>query len=127
MQLQDVLFSQGFGTRRICAGLIQQGHVAVAGQIETDATAEFDTAELKFSVDGIQWPYRAKAYDLSFEWYFAEDALVSLALFKKDIASFVQIVRSSGTFSSNPLGLPDSVALAACGSAIPDPATCVSG
>ncbi|HEY5759706.1 MAG TPA: TonB-dependent receptor, partial [Steroidobacter sp.] len=72
-------------------------------------------------------PYRAKAYDLSFEWYFAEDALVSLALFKKDIASFVQIVRSSGTFNTNPLGLPDSVALAACGTAIPDPATCVSG
>jgi iron complex outermembrane receptor protein len=72
-------------------------------------------------------PYRAKAYDLSFEWYFAEDALLSLALFKKDIASFVQIVRSSGTFNTNPLGLPDSVALAACGTAIPDPATCVSG
>lgn len=72
-------------------------------------------------------PYRAKAYDLSFEWYFAEDALVSLALFKKDIASFVQIVRSSGAFNTNPLGLPDTVALAACGTAIPDPATCVSG
>jgi iron complex outermembrane recepter protein len=72
-------------------------------------------------------PYRAKAYDLSFEWYFTEDALLSLALFKKDIASFVQIVRSSGTFNTNPLGLPDTVALAACGTAIPDPATCVSG
>ena len=31
MQLQDVLFSQGFGTRRVCAGLIQQGRVTVAG------------------------------------------------------------------------------------------------
>ncbi len=72
-------------------------------------------------------PYRAKAYDLSFEWYFAQDSLLSLALFKKDVDSFVQIVRSTGTFSSNPLGLPDSVALAACGTAIPDPATCVSG
>ena len=25
MQLQDILFSQGFGTRRVCAGLVQQG------------------------------------------------------------------------------------------------------
>ena len=29
MQLQDILYAQGFGTRRICAGLIQQGHVLV--------------------------------------------------------------------------------------------------
>jgi hypothetical protein len=31
MQLQDILFSQGFGTRRVCAGLVQQGFVTVAG------------------------------------------------------------------------------------------------
>jgi TonB-dependent receptor len=72
-------------------------------------------------------PYRAKAYDLSFEWYFAEDALLSLALFHKDVGSFVQTIRTSDSFSNNPLGLPDSVALAACGTAIPDPATCLSG
>ena len=72
-------------------------------------------------------PYRAKAYDLSFEWYFAEDSLLSLALFMKDIDSFVQVIRSSDSFSNNTLGLPDSVALAACGTAIPDPATCLSG
>jgi 16S rRNA pseudouridine516 synthase len=29
MQLQDILYSQGFGTRRVCAGLIQQGWVDV--------------------------------------------------------------------------------------------------
>ena len=67
-------------------------------------------------------PYRAKSYDLAFEWYFAEDSLLSLALFKKDIGSFVQIVRASDTFSNNTLGLPDSVALAACGTTIPAPA-----
>ena len=72
-------------------------------------------------------PYRAKAYDLSFEWYFAEDSLLSVALFMKDIGSFVQIVRTTDDFSNNTLGLPDSVALAACGTAIPDPATCLSG
>ena len=40
-------------------------------------------------------PYRAKAYDLAFEWYFAKDSLLSLALFHKDIGSFVQIVRAT--------------------------------
>lgn len=72
-------------------------------------------------------PYRAKSYDLAFEWYFAKDSLLSLALFKKDIGSFVQIVRASDTFSNNTLGLPDSVALAVCGTSIPDPAACLSG
>ena len=42
MQLQDILFSQGFGTRRVCAGLVQQGHVTVGGQSITDAAAEFE-------------------------------------------------------------------------------------
>jgi iron complex outermembrane recepter protein len=72
-------------------------------------------------------PYRAKAYDLAAEWYFQKGGLISVALFYKDIDSFVQIVRSTGDFSSNPLGLPDSVALATCGTAIPDPATCLAG
>jgi iron complex outermembrane recepter protein len=72
-------------------------------------------------------PYRAKAYDLAVEWYFAQDSLLSLAVFYKDISSFVQTIRSSDSFSNNSLGLPDSVAIAACGTAIPDPATCLSG
>jgi len=62
MQLQDVLYSQGFGTRRVCAGLIQQGHVTVAGDRVTDATAEFTTADLRFCVDGAEWEYHEKAY-----------------------------------------------------------------
>ena len=62
MQLQEILFSQGFGTRRICAGLIQHGHVAVAGRGITDATADFDPEGLRFVVDGVEWPYHEKAY-----------------------------------------------------------------
>jgi 16S rRNA pseudouridine516 synthase len=62
VQLQDVLYSQGFGTRRVCAGLIQQGHVTVAGQLVLDATAEFDPAGLHFCVDGELWPFHEKAY-----------------------------------------------------------------
>jgi 16S rRNA pseudouridine516 synthase len=62
MQLQDILFSQGFGTRRICAGLIQHGHVVVAGHCVTDATAEFLPQDLRFFVDNVEWEYREKAY-----------------------------------------------------------------
>ncbi|HXD39497.1 MAG TPA: 16S rRNA pseudouridine(516) synthase [Ramlibacter sp.] len=62
MQLQDILFSQGFGTRRVCAGLIQQGQVAVAGQRITEATAEILQQDLHFCVGGIEWVYHEKAY-----------------------------------------------------------------
>ena len=62
MQLQDVLYSQGFGTRRVCAGLIQQGHVTVGGALVLDAAAQVEAAELQFCVDGVLWPFQEKAY-----------------------------------------------------------------
>lgn len=62
MQLQEILFSQGFGTRRICAGLVQHGHVTAAGHRITDATADFDTEGFRFCVDGVEWPYQERAY-----------------------------------------------------------------
>jgi len=60
-------------------------------------------------------PFRANAYDLAIEWYFASESLLSAAIFYKDIESFVQTIRESRPFTGNPLGLPDSVAIAACG------------
>ncbi|MDB5454488.1 MAG: hypothetical protein JWP92_73 [Caulobacter sp.] len=63
-------------------------------------------------------PYRAKAYDLSFEWYFSPQSLLSVALFKKDIGSLVQTVTTQTAFTGNPFGIPDSVATAACGTAV---------
>ena len=37
MELQDLLYSQGFGTRRVCVGLVQKGWVRVQidGQWQT--------------------------------------------------------------------------------------------
>ena len=69
MQLQDVLYSQGFGTRRVCAGLIQQGRVQVwsgaSGSqpvIVTDAAAEVVAPGLRFTVQGAPWEYHEHAY-----------------------------------------------------------------
>jgi len=69
MQLQDILYSQGFGTRRVCAGLIQQGHVQVyepdqnAEPVEcTQAAMDFDAQGLRFRVQGADWAYHEKAY-----------------------------------------------------------------
>ena len=61
MQLEQILFSQGFGTRHECRGLIVQGRVTVSGQIQTDPWGDFDPEALIFTVDGKQWPYLSKA------------------------------------------------------------------
>ncbi len=63
MQLQELLFTQGFGTRRVCAGLVQQGFVAVAGAAVADPAMELIAEEgLRFSVQGVEWAYHEKAY-----------------------------------------------------------------
>ena len=64
MRLEDILFSQGFGTRRVCAGLIQQGHVAVDGQVQTDAGEHYAPEGLQFSVQGTPWVFHEHAYVL---------------------------------------------------------------
>ncbi len=62
MQLHDLLFSQGFGPRRVCLGLVQQGLVTVGGQPCEDPYAEFEPEGLEFTVEGRAWTYHAKAY-----------------------------------------------------------------
>lgn len=53
-------------------------------------------------------PYRATNYDLAAEWYFAPQAVLSLAWFKKDVSSFTQSASITGaTFTQT--GLPVSV------------------
>jgi TonB-dependent receptor len=63
-------------------------------------------------------PFRGKAYDLSFEWYFSKGSLISVALFRKDIDTFVQTKQIISTFHNNAFGIPDSVAIAACGNQV---------
>ncbi len=71
MQLQDILYSQGFGTRRVCAGLIQQGLVRIYtqqqptnGVVVKDAILHFVEEGLRFQVQGVDWHYHSKAYVL---------------------------------------------------------------
>lgn len=62
MQLQEILYTQGFGTRRVCAGLIQQGYVAVAGAVVEDSAIDLVADGLQFTVQGTAWAYHEKAY-----------------------------------------------------------------
>lgn len=53
-------------------------------------------------------PYRATNYDVALEWYFAPSAVLSVALFKKDIHTFIKGESVTGaTFTQT--GLPVSV------------------
>ncbi len=66
------------------------------------------------SVDGFNYrisfgnpqldPYRATAYDLGLEYYFAPQSIFSVALFKKEISSFPVSQSIQGTYAST--GLP---------------------
>jgi len=64
VQLQDVLYSQGFGTRRVCAGLIQRGLVEVDGTVPTEAVLDVQPQGLQFKVQGQPWEYHERAYVL---------------------------------------------------------------
>jgi iron complex outermembrane recepter protein len=63
-------------------------------------------------------PNRGNAYDLAFEWYPVKGTIVSAAVFRKDLDSVVQNVTSTGIFTGNSLGIPDTVAIAACGAVV---------
>ena len=69
MQLQEILYSQGFGTRRVCAGLIQQGLVQTypdsASRLSAaclEPATELVPDSLHFRVQGVDWAYHARAY-----------------------------------------------------------------
>jgi 16S rRNA pseudouridine516 synthase len=59
--LAQILFSQGFGTRRHCKALIADGQVQIGGVTHDDPQVALHVEGLVFSVQGLAWPYRAKA------------------------------------------------------------------
>ena len=64
MQLERILQSQGFGTRKECRALIRHERCTVNGEAVDDPFAEFDIVDLAFTIDGEPWRYREKSYVL---------------------------------------------------------------
>ena len=60
-RLAQILFSQGFGTRRDCDGLVLGGWVRHAGAVVDDPDASFDPAGLVLEVQGQAWEVHTKA------------------------------------------------------------------
>lgn len=64
-------------------------------------------------------PFRATAYDLGIEWYFAPESIFSVAFFRKEVSSFPIAVTRTDSFDST--GLPVSVLVPSSPAAL-DPA-----
>jgi 16S rRNA pseudouridine516 synthase len=61
MRIADVLFTQGFGSRRECAALLDAGFVQVQGRVLRDPSETLETTGLMFNVQGREWPFHATA------------------------------------------------------------------
>ncbi|MFM0321562.1 pseudouridine synthase [Caballeronia glebae] len=63
MDLETLLFSQGFGSRRQCRGIVAEGRVRIAGIVRDDPHADLSVAPgLEFEIDDRLWTYRENAY-----------------------------------------------------------------
>ena len=61
MRLAEILFTQGFGTRRECVARVCHGEVTIDGGVHDDPDEDLDTSGLVFTVGGRDWPFRDKA------------------------------------------------------------------
>ena len=61
MRLTQILFSQGFGTRHECLGLIVNGAVSRAGEVLDDPELDLDIKGLVLTIEGQEWPIHEKA------------------------------------------------------------------
>jgi len=62
LSLDRILQSQGFGTRKYCRALIEDGDVAVDGAVHTNYKTTFETEGLVLTVFDEAWPVREKVY-----------------------------------------------------------------
>jgi 16S rRNA pseudouridine516 synthase len=62
LPLERILQSQGFGTRKWCRELVEDGEVTIGGETVTDTRSTFETEGLEFSVYGEPWQYREHVY-----------------------------------------------------------------
>ncbi len=61
MYWSQLLFSQGFGTRRVCAGLIAAQAVSANGEVIDENDEVHATEGLAFEVNGQPWQYHVSA------------------------------------------------------------------
>lgn len=102
--LEDVLIRFGYAEVMARAGL---GSIRPNSSVSVSGSAR--------SISGgnpLLEPTKAKTYDLGLELYFDNESLLGVAVFRKDIDSYVQSLRQSQLFTET--GLPLQAAIDAC-------------
>jgi iron complex outermembrane receptor protein len=79
----------------------QLGNLTPGGTIATTGTLSITSGNPTLK------PFRAKAFDASFEWYFGKNAFLGLGLFQKNIDTYIQSIRTNIAFKDT--GLPMSL------------------
>lgn len=62
LTLDRILQSQGFGTRKYCRQLIEDGEVKIGGEVADNYRAAFDTQGLVLNVFDEEWVFREHVY-----------------------------------------------------------------
>lgn len=62
LSLDKILQSQGFGSRKGCRDLIEDGEVSIAGVVITKWKTEYEPQGLVFQIFDETWEYREKVY-----------------------------------------------------------------
>jgi 16S rRNA pseudouridine516 synthase len=62
LSLDRILQSQGFGTRKYCRALIEDGEVSIAGETPKNYRSTFETDGLVLNVFDEEWEYREHLY-----------------------------------------------------------------
>ncbi|MFZ6734404.1 pseudouridine synthase [Undibacterium sp. Ji42W] len=62
LSLDKILQSQGFGTRKYCRDLVEDGEVAINGEVIRNVKTSFETQGLQFHIFEEDWEYRERVY-----------------------------------------------------------------
>jgi 16S rRNA pseudouridine516 synthase len=62
LTLDKILQSQGFGTRKWCRELIEDGEITIQGEVVDDYKKTFETTGLNFVIYDETWEYQEKVY-----------------------------------------------------------------
>ncbi|MFZ6712191.1 pseudouridine synthase [Undibacterium sp. TC9W] len=62
LSLDKILQSQGFGTRKYCRDLVEDGEVTINGEVIRNVKTSFETQGLQFHIFEEDWEYRERVY-----------------------------------------------------------------
>lgn len=62
LSLEKILQSQGYGSRKYCRELIQDGEFSVAGVVHDNPAMQLETDGLIYTIFEEDWPYHEKVY-----------------------------------------------------------------